>query len=308
MYYNKKYDHLGSTTLLTDATGRPTQRVEYAPFGELFLDRRDGTTWHTPYLFNAKELDEETGLYYYGARYYDPHLSLWISPDPLERKYPFFSTYSYTMNNPVRFIDPDGSIPYDKSVAYVRKSSPFGLRMHPLNNILKGHGGIDLATDGPGHDVHVIADGVVSHIGWNVKKNSKGKIIGYGRYIVVKHANGYESLYAHLEKNGVKVSVGDAVCENDVIAKSGNTGGSTGPHLHIEISKGDIFKAKNKVDPESIPDLQLLLHPDRQDYFGKEFPSVTVYGNVTTSPASLPLPYVNTEDVRIDVNKYLNNQ
>ena len=40
--------------------------------------------WNTPYIFNAKEFDEETGLYYYGARYYDPRLSLWISVDPLQ--------------------------------------------------------------------------------------------------------------------------------------------------------------------------------------------------------------------------------
>nr|WP_293531213.1 RHS repeat-associated core domain-containing protein [Prevotella sp.] len=43
--------------------------------------------WNTPYLFNAKEFDEETGLYYYGARYYDPRLSLWMSTDPMQEKY-----------------------------------------------------------------------------------------------------------------------------------------------------------------------------------------------------------------------------
>ena len=47
-------------------------------------------------------------MYYYGARYYDPRLSLWMSTDPLQEKYPNMSTYCYTVNNPIKFIDPDG--------------------------------------------------------------------------------------------------------------------------------------------------------------------------------------------------------
>ena len=57
---------------------------------------------------NAKEFDEETGLYYYGARYYEPRLSLWMSVDPMKEKYNGISSYTYVLNNPVRFNDPDG--------------------------------------------------------------------------------------------------------------------------------------------------------------------------------------------------------
>jgi RHS repeat-associated protein len=60
------------------------------------------------YKYNGKELDESTGLYYYGARYYDPRTSIWLSVDPLKEKYPNFSPYVYTANNPVMLIDPDG--------------------------------------------------------------------------------------------------------------------------------------------------------------------------------------------------------
>ena len=60
------------------------------------------TTWR------KKELDEETGLYYYGARYYDPRMSLWLGTDPMQGKYPGISTYAYCMGNPVKFVDPDG--------------------------------------------------------------------------------------------------------------------------------------------------------------------------------------------------------
>ena len=70
---------------------------------------RNATTFGiTPYLFNAKEFDEETGMYYYGARYYEPRLSLWMSVDPLQEKYLNISTYCYAANNPIKFIDSDG--------------------------------------------------------------------------------------------------------------------------------------------------------------------------------------------------------
>jgi RHS repeat-associated protein len=102
-------DHLGSSSVITDQLGALVQHVEYVPFGEVFVEERASTSsWRTPYLFNAKELDEETGLYYYGARYYDPRTSVWLSVDPLAEKYPNVGSYVYCVNNPVKFVDPDG--------------------------------------------------------------------------------------------------------------------------------------------------------------------------------------------------------
>ncbi len=60
------------------------------------------------YKFNGKELDEETGFYYYGARYYNPKFSIWLSVDPLAEKFPHQSPYVFTDNNPINLIDPDG--------------------------------------------------------------------------------------------------------------------------------------------------------------------------------------------------------
>ncbi|GHV45005.1 hypothetical protein FACS1894180_7040 [Bacteroidia bacterium] len=105
-YYHS--DHLGSTSLITNLDGEVVQHIEYVPFGEVFIEERNNR-WNTPYLFNAKELDEETGLYYYGARYYDPRVSLWLSADPMQEKYQGVSTYAYCLQNPIMFIDPDGN-------------------------------------------------------------------------------------------------------------------------------------------------------------------------------------------------------
>ena len=105
-YYHP--DHLGSSSYITNLDGEVVQHIEYVPFGEVFVEERNNI-WNTPYLFNAKEFDEETGLYYYGARYYDSKLSLWISTDPLREKHPNINSYCYTNNNPVKYIDPDGN-------------------------------------------------------------------------------------------------------------------------------------------------------------------------------------------------------
>ncbi|MFB5622930.1 MAG: RHS repeat domain-containing protein, partial [Nitrosarchaeum sp.] len=104
-YYHS--DHLGSSSLITNSNGDLVQHLEYVPFGETFIDERKGT-WHTPFTFNAKEQDEETGLHYYGARYYDSKTGVWLSVDPLWEKYPNVSSYVYVNNNPLRFIDPNG--------------------------------------------------------------------------------------------------------------------------------------------------------------------------------------------------------
>jgi len=103
-------DHLGNSSYISDASGEVSQHIEYFPFGEVFIEEQNNT-YNTPYLFNAKELDDKTGLYYYGARYYDPVLSNWLSVDPLASSMPEWSPYNYTFNNPLVYTDPDGRHP-----------------------------------------------------------------------------------------------------------------------------------------------------------------------------------------------------
>ena len=101
------HDHLGSTSMVLDIDGNISQSVTYIPYGEVFVEERNGA-WNSPYLFNSKELDEETGLYYYGARYLNPTNGMWLSVDPLFEKYVGMSPYNYCMLNPVMMMDPDG--------------------------------------------------------------------------------------------------------------------------------------------------------------------------------------------------------
>ena len=107
-YYHP--DHLGSSSYITNLDGEVVQHIEYVPFGEVFIEERN-SIWNTPYLFNAKEFDEEKGLYYYGARYYDPRLSLWISTDKSAIIAPGYSPYTFCKNNPNIMVDPNGNFP-----------------------------------------------------------------------------------------------------------------------------------------------------------------------------------------------------
>jgi RHS repeat-associated protein len=128
-------DHLGSAQLITNVEGEEYERIEYTPYGELWVERASAASnIDIPYRFTGKERDEETGLYYYGARYLDPKTSRWLSADPALNDYipgapindevrkrnnnlpgmgGVFNTvnlhlYHYAGNNPVKYTDPNG--------------------------------------------------------------------------------------------------------------------------------------------------------------------------------------------------------
>jgi RHS repeat-associated protein len=83
-------DHLGSSSFITDTGGEAVKHLQYLPFGESFVSQTS-TSWQTRYTFSGKEKDVETGCSYFGARYYDSDLSVWLSVDPLADKYPHLS-------------------------------------------------------------------------------------------------------------------------------------------------------------------------------------------------------------------------
>ena len=95
--------------------GRPYQHFWYSPFGEELVSQHSGSAWYdSPYHFNAKEVDPETGYHYYGARYYNSNLSIWLSVNPLadHPNQVDKSPYAYAWNNPVNLTDPDGRCPF----------------------------------------------------------------------------------------------------------------------------------------------------------------------------------------------------
>ena len=141
--YNRQYyyhtDHLGSAHLISDKDGNEYQRLEYTPYGEIWVEKTSNTgLQYLLYKFTGKEMDEETGLYYYGARYLDPKYSRWLSADPALGDYipqapindearrnnsnlPGMggvfnhingNLYHYAGNTPLRYIDPNGKCSY----------------------------------------------------------------------------------------------------------------------------------------------------------------------------------------------------
>ena len=142
-YYHP--DHLGSAQLVTDYEGNEYQRIEYTPYGELWVEKKtahEKDMRYLPYKFTAKEQDEETGLYYYGARYLDAKYSRWLSADPAVSDYiPLapvddeakkhnqqlpgmggiynsvnLHLYHYANNNPIHYSDPDGNFAWTASM------------------------------------------------------------------------------------------------------------------------------------------------------------------------------------------------
>ncbi|MBL7962993.1 MAG: M23 family metallopeptidase [Flavobacteriales bacterium] len=106
-------------------------------------------------------------------------------------------------------------------------ASGFGMRMHPIHKIIKFHAGLDF-TAPVGKEIHATGDGRVVTAEYATN--------GYGMYVVIDHGYDYRTLYAHL--SDLRVRPGQQVKRGDVIGRVGNTGLSSGPHLHYEVHKG----------------------------------------------------------------------
>ena len=100
-------DYLGSTSYITDNEANITQYDAYLPYGELLVDEHSSSE-DLSYKFNGKQFDNETGLYYYGARYLNPVTNIWYGVDVLAEKYLNIGSYVYCAGNPVKLIDTDG--------------------------------------------------------------------------------------------------------------------------------------------------------------------------------------------------------
>jgi len=111
-----------------------------------------------------------------------------------------------------------------------RISSCYGWRVHPIYDNLRIHRGLDISVP-TGTPIQAVHAGVVSHVQYGDS--------GYGNYVVIENAEGFRSVYAHCDS--IRVSIGQSVIQGEVIVAAGNTGTSTGSHLHLEITMSDQY-------------------------------------------------------------------
>ena len=123
------------------------------------------------------------------------------------------------------------------SIRPIRKgwiTSGFGNRTDPFTGVVEDHPGLDIAT-APGTEVWATGAGRIKKINKKVIKNK-----GYGKYIIIDHGYGYETLYAHLSE--IYVEEGQRVKRWDLIGLTGNTGRSTAPHIHYGVMVNDRYQ------------------------------------------------------------------
>jgi len=123
-------DHLGSTNLIVDDTGALKEWTEYEPFGSMTThEMYGGDEDEANFYFGGKEFDSESGLIFFGARYYMPLIGRFITPDtivPYASDPQSLNRYSYARNNPINFIDPDGHFFWFAALVFIAKMAVVG--------------------------------------------------------------------------------------------------------------------------------------------------------------------------------------
>lgn len=159
---------------------------------------------------------------------FDSHLEQQM--DILESKLAYIlNALSPALDAPLASLSklPVADLPSDTTPSiyptFGRISDGWGLRIHPIRNEIEMHQGIDIANQ-TGTPIYATASGTVSRVDFDP---------GYGKRIIINHRGGYETVYAHLY--GFLVQTGESVTKGQIIGLMGNTGLSTGPHLHYEV-------------------------------------------------------------------------
>jgi len=123
------------------------------------------TSYELNYKFNAKELDAESGMYYYGARYYDPRISVWMSVDPMAFKQMDYTPYAYCYNNPIKFVDPFGldTLVFNQNGAYAGNKNIIKAKGEDVGKVLGDDGYVFNFAD-PKNDSKAVRKGKITQV------------------------------------------------------------------------------------------------------------------------------------------------
>ena len=213
-------DYLGHNELITDRSGNPYQYFHYTAWGESFAQAEASQgSFSSSYRFNAKELDQETGNYYYGARYYHPKWSVWLSVDPLAGESPNQTPYHFVSNNPVMRIDPDGLKDWEVSEGgqitelnenlYVRNADGVVRQIESMSEKRDGETFVDkIIAQDDGSSIYVESEGMKTIKSISNSKKEEGRFIGFNNVddaeelykFGVEHSN-VEWAFAEIDKN-----------------------------------------------------------------------------------------------------------
>jgi RHS repeat-associated protein len=278
-YYHS--DHLGSAQLITNYAGEEYERLEYTPYGELWIEKAaEASVLDIAYRFTGKERDEETGNYYYGARYLDPRTARWLSTDPAmgdyvpsapindqARKrngnlpgqggvfnYVNFHVYHYAGNNPVKYVDPDGEemgMPSNvERILEKRDARVWPTESTRITSTFNQHAantaGVDVGAvvqGEKGDAVNAAMGGRVTMAGVNPDSNSGST------YVTIEGHDGKTYRYLHTDVLET-TAVGSYVETGQEIATMGDNGSPSQIHLHFEVFEND-----QRIDP-------VTLYPD----------------------------------------------
>jgi RHS repeat-associated protein len=258
-YYGEQYFPFGERRSLRS----PREHLLRLKKGEqTFFEEAHGTDKNTPYKFNGKELDEETSLNYYGARYYDPRISMFYGVDPMAEKYSFQTPFAYAANNPIKFVDVLGMAPGDPlknmQIRDNRASNLMGKVRTVYNKTTKkyvanskNHQGFDFKA-ASGTKIYAVKGGTISKVTGDVGDSGRTIELSY----INENGETRVALYGHLSEADVKK--GDVVKEGQYIGKTGISGNADedSPHLHFELRDSETPGSgmTNRVNPNEALD------------------------------------------------------
>lgn len=193
----------------------------------------------------------------------------------------------------VRYRSPSGSVGYylpdGRStrrqflrcpLPFIRVTSRFGMRRHPVLGFSARHNGTDFAAP-PGTPVRATASGVVS---------ARGRDNGRGNYLSIRHTNGFVSHYYHLQRFAAGLRSGQRVQQGQLIGAVGSTGLSTGPHLHYGLQKNGRFLNSLNLQSPSVEPLPATMMDDFRSYCEQ------VCRPLSSAPSSSPLPAIAAKE------------